>query len=100
MADLQAKLRKLKENLKQAKSKDESNGDAHPAEDKDKDDDKELIYEDSIEGKDDKDDDLDVIAVSSSMTTVDDKSAWLIGKCNRFDGILIVSDSALNYNLP
>ena len=46
-----------------------------------KDDDKELIYEDGddIICREDKDDDIDVVAVTSSISTVDDKIAWLIG---------------------
>ena len=74
IAELQAKLRKAQDLLKLSKrdalKDDNKNGD-------DKDDDRELIYEDGSDTKDDKDDDIDILAVSSS--TVDDKSAWLIG---------------------
>ncbi|KAF2364359.1 RNA recognition motif domain [Trinorchestia longiramus] len=78
--DLQVKLVKMQEAVRQLKK--EKSGSDKDLEDKD--DDRELIYEDGSDLKDDRDDDTDAIAVSSSISAVDDKAAWLIGLTSTF----------------
>ncbi|XP_018015243.1 ecto-NOX disulfide-thiol exchanger 2 [Hyalella azteca] len=79
--ELQSKLVRLQETLRQLK-KEKSSSDKEALDDKDED--KELIYEDGSDLKEDKEEDTDVIAVTSSIAAVDDKAAWLIGLTSTF----------------
>lgn len=79
--ELQSKLIKMQETMRQLKK--EKNGAASIASDKDmedRDDDRELIYEDGSDLREDREEESDTLAITSSIGALDDKTAWLIGQ--------------------